>query len=323
MHSARKVTVATYLQPGFGALPAGGAINGILVPKRKSGTKATRSREEIENDTSYEDGFARRDGLGDYKNEQSWDIVPNLDYMPYPQQLFCGGADAPVDNGDLTFTRTRVLSQVMNVLMIEEGYPLLATPEYWQHKDHVLHKLSIKYALNSLLTMSGTSTGSGNWTKAGAPLDASYAKIEGSPCDFSEASISHGGAALHVIDLSLDIERVVAWCRDSEGAGKATSAMYDSFTGSGSFTVYKKTDKAGLLEEAAHSATATLVELKLLYQKGSKLTQWRAPEIQIFATDGVDNSDGEGSKQTFNFKVKKEAGIGFEWKTVSGLAAVA
>ena len=63
MHSARRVTIAKFLQPSWGVLPAGGAINGIMIPRSKSGSKLTRSREEIENDASFDDGFDRPDGL--------------------------------------------------------------------------------------------------------------------------------------------------------------------------------------------------------------------------------------------------------------------
>lgn len=319
MHSARRVVHASFLQPGFNQLPAGGAINGILIPKRRSGNKTTRKREEIENDTLFEDGADRPDGLGERMNERSWDIVPNLDYMPYPQHLFMGGADAPVTVGG-EFERVRTLSDVTNLMMVEEGYPDLAVPEYWQHRDHVLHKLSIKYALNSNLTLSGTSTGSGNWADAGAPLDVSPSKIEGTPCDYSEATITLAGAAFPVIELSAEMERILAWERDSGGSGRATAVAYERFTGNGTIRVYKR-DKA--LEVAAHSSTVTLMALILQWTKGTKYTKFRWPEIQIFSDDGVD-TDSEGAQQTFRWKAKKLAvnASPFEWSTRSATATI-
>jgi hypothetical protein len=321
MHSARRVILGTMLQPGgFGTVPAGGAINKILVPKSKSGTKATRKREPIENDTLFEDGASRPDGLGEFANEQTWEINPNLDWMPFVQHMFMGGADAPAAAG-AEFERVKTLSDVLNHLIVEEGYPDLTVAEHWRHRDHVLHKLGFKYALNSILKLTGTSTGSGNWSKEVAPLDATPTKIEGTVCDYSEATITLDGTAFRVIELNADMERGLSWERDSGGSGKATGVAYESFTAGGSIKVYKRD---AVLEEAAHSSIPVLMNLVLNWAKGTKYTKFRYPEIQIFSEDGIDNT-GEGAMQTFRWAAKKLSNVAspFEWSTRSATAVVA
>jgi hypothetical protein len=318
MHSARKVFYGAALQPAFGQLAVGGAINTIIIPRSKSGTKTTRKREKIENDTLYDDGAPRPDGLGEFANDMSWDTVPNLDYMPFVQHMFMGGADNPTGVGP--FSRVRGLDDAINHFTIDEGYPDLAVPEYWRQLDHVLHKVSVKYALNTLLKITAESSGSGNWTSEAAPFDATPTKIEAEPCDYSEAVITLDGQQFKVTELSADMTRAVAWERDSGGSGKATDCKYESFMCEGSVTVFKRDNT---LEVAAQTNPVTLMDLVLSYVKGAKSTTWRWPEIQIFAEDGVDNS-GEGSKQTFKWSAKKLANAlsPLQWTTVSGTAVV-
>lgn len=75
-------------QDGFGALAA--SPNGIVVPVAKGAQGFDQTRNRIDNDARYADGYNREFALGNYKAMGDLPLVANLDYLGYPLFGFCG-----------------------------------------------------------------------------------------------------------------------------------------------------------------------------------------------------------------------------------------
>lgn len=138
-------------QTAFGAVP--GSPNGIVVPIAKSAQGFDHTRNRIDNDARYADGYNRRFALGNHKSMGDLPLVANLDYFGYPLYGFCGsmtetgcvngvtvtaGGTGYTTNFAVTFTGgagtgaagTAVVSggQVVSVIMTNRGTGYTSAP---------------------------------------------------------------------------------------------------------------------------------------------------------------------------------------------------
>lgn len=284
-------------QTTFGTVP--GAAVAYVLPIAKGSQGPEHSRNKIENDARYADGYNREPALGNHRSGADLPLVSNLDIFGYPLYGLCGtmtttGASAP-------YTHTGKPGKTVIYYVIEEGLP---GAKYYQYVDQVFGELNLEFDQEGLFKPTFKTVGSGLLIPSNTSMDATPTEVVGAPAEMMNWSTLTDGIDEGIVQkLTLNVKREVIEVRAGNG-GVCRALIIGNITVTGTVTVLFTGDtlyakaRAGTklaldatITRGTSSFTATVPEAKL-EPKGLKKQSGQAI-TQEFNFDGIVGSDAE------------------------------
>jgi hypothetical protein len=209
-----------------------GAASAIVIPIAKGSQGPEHTRNKIENDARYADGYSREFVLGNHNSGADMPWVSNLDVFGYGLAGLCGGlADGTTTDGITPHTGKP--TKTASLYTIEESVGGI----FYQYVDQVFSELDIQYEQEGLFRPTFKTVGSGKLVKAGASMDATPTEVVGAPAEMLNWSTLTDGVDEGVVQTcSLNVKREVIPAR-AGNAGIARDMKVGSITVTGTVTV--------------------------------------------------------------------------------------
>jgi hypothetical protein len=276
-----------------------------VLPISKGAQGPEHSRNKIENDARYADGYNREPALGNHRSGADLPLVANLDIVGYPLYGVCGamtttGSSAP-------YTHTGKPGKTVVYYTIEEG---LAGAKYYQYVDQVFSEFNMEYDQEGLFKPTFKTVGSGLLIPSNTSMDATPTEVVGAPAEMMNWSTLTDGIDEGIVQkLSLSVKREVIEVRaGNNGVCRAliignitvTGTLTVLFTGDALYAKARNGTKLALdatITRGTSSFTASVPEAKL-EPKGLKKQSGQAI-TQEFAFDGIVGVNAE-SPVTFS-----------------------
>lgn len=284
-------------QTTFGTVPGAAVAYVLHIAKGAQGPE--HSRNKIENDARYADGYNREPALGNHRSGADLPLVSNLDIVGYPLYGFCGtmtttGASAP-------YTHKGKPGKTVIYYVIEEG---LAGAKYYQYVDQVFGELNVEYDQEGLFKPTFKTVGSGLLVPSNTSMDSTPTEVVGAPAEMMNWSTLTDGVDEGIVQkLSLNVKREVIEVRAGNG-GICRALIIGNITVTGTVTVLFTGDtlyakaRGGVklalnatITRGASSFGAAVPEAKL-EPKGLKKQSGQAI-TQEFAFDGIVGTDAD------------------------------
>jgi hypothetical protein len=284
-------------QSAFGAVP--GAATAYVLPIAKGAQGPEHSRNKIENEARYADGYNREPALGNHRSGADLPLVSNLDVFGYPLYGFCGAMTTTA--ADALFEHEGKPGKTVIYYTIEEG---LAGAKYYQYVDQVFSELNVEYEQEGLFKPTFKTVGSGLLIPSDTSMDATPTEVVGAPAEMMNWSTLTDGVDEGIVQkLSLNVKREVIEVRAGNN-GICRALIIGNITVTGTLTVlfvgdtlYAKARngvKLGLnatIARGTSSFAANVPEAKL-EPKGLKKQSGQAI-TQEFAFDGIVGTDAD------------------------------
>lgn len=275
-------------QTTFGAVP--GAAVAYVLPISKGAQGPEHSRNKIENDARYADGYNREPALGNHRSGADLPLVANLDIFGYPLFGLCGsmtttGASAP-------FTHEGKPGKTVIYYVIEEG---LAGAKYYQYVDQVFAELNIEYDQEGMFKPTFKTVGSGLLIPANASMDATPTEVVGAPAEMMNWSTLTDGIDEGIVQkLSLNVKREVIEVRAGNG-GVCRALIIGNITVTGTVTVLFTGDAL-----YAKARSGVKLALDATITRGTSSFGAKVPEAKL-EPKGLKKQSGQAITQEFAF----------------------
>jgi hypothetical protein len=275
-------------QTTFGAVP--GAAVAYVLPIAKGAQGPEHSRNKVENDARYADGYNREPALGNHRSGADLPLVANLDLVGYPLYGFCGtmttvGASAP-------FTHTGKPGKTVIYYVIEEG---LAGAKYYQYVDQVFSECNVEYEQEGLFKPTFKTVGSGLLIPASASMDATPTEVVGPPAEMMNWSTLTDGVDEGIVQkLSLNVKREVIEVR-AGNSGICRALIIGNITVTGTVTVLFTGDAL-----YAKARGGTKLSIDATITRGTSSFGAKVPEAKL-EPKGLKKQSGQAITQEFAF----------------------
>jgi hypothetical protein len=275
-------------QTTFGVVPA--AAVAYVLPIAKGSQGPEHSRNKIENDARYADGYNREPALGNHKSGADLPLVSNLDVVGYPLFGFCGtmtttGASAP-------YTHEGKPGKTVVYYTIEEGLP---GAKYYQYVDQVFAETNIEYDQEGLFKPTFKTVGSGLLIPSNTSMDATPTEVVGAPAEMMNWSTLTDGVDEGIVQkLSLNVKREVIEVRAGNG-GVCRALIIGNITVTGTLTVLFIGDAL-----YAKARIGTKLALEATITRGTSNLSAKVPEAKL-EPKGLKKQSGQAITQEFAF----------------------
>jgi hypothetical protein len=275
-------------QTAFGAVPASAVAYVLPIAKGSQGPE--HSRNKIENDARYADGYNREPALGNHKSGADLPLVSNLDLVGYPLFGFCGamtttGASAPFEHAGKP-------GKTVIYYTIEEG---LAGAKYYQYVDQVFSELNIEYDQEGLFKPTFKTVGSGLLIPSNTAMDATPTEVVGAPAEMMNWSTLTDGVDEGIVQkLSLNVKREVIEVRAGNN-GVCRALIVGNITVTGTVTVLFVGDTL-----YAKARSGTKLALNATITRGASSLSAKVPEAKL-EPKGLKKQSGQAITQEFAF----------------------
>lgn len=275
-------------QTAFGAVP--GAAVAYVLPIAKGAQGPEHSRNKIENDARYADGYNREPALGNHKSGADLPLVSNLDIVGYPLYGFCGamtttGASAP-------YTHEGKPTKTVIYYTVEEG---LAAAKYYQYVDQVFSEFNVEYDQEGLFKPTFKTVGSGLLIPSATSMDSTPTEVAGAPAEMMNWSTLTDGVDEGIVQkLSLNVKREVIEVRAGNG-GVCRALIIGNITVTGTMTVLFTGDT---LYQKARSGTPLSIDAAIT--RGTSSFGAKVPEAKL-KPKGLKKQSGQAITQEFAF----------------------
>ena len=284
-------------QAGFGTLAAG---EGRIVPLVKGARGPTHERAAIANDARYQDGMARKPGLGNPISGSEMQVVPNLDILGWHLIGFLGGFTDGATVAGLT-PHTGTMGKTVIYHTIEENYENNAAV-FYQYMDQVYAEYDFEFSDQGIYKPSFKTVGSGALLTPGTSFDATPTEVAGTPAEMLNWSTAiNGGDEACVSKLTANCKREVlaVWVSTSTGM-KCIELKVGPLDVTGTMTCLYKNDtmwgRARAGTEFSLDANITRLQGSLLYSLAHNF-----PEITITRSVSPEKQSGQVVQQSFEF----------------------
>lgn len=275
-------------QTTFGVVP--GAAVAYVLPIAKGAQGPEHSRNKIENDARYADGYNREPALGNHKSGADLPLVANLDVFGYPLYGFCGtmtttGASAPYTHGGKP-------GKTVIYYVIEEGLP---GAKFYQYADQVFGELNIEYEQEGMFKPTFKTVGSGLLIPSNTSMDATPTEVVGAPAEMMNWSTLTDGVDEGIVQkLSLNVKREVIEVR-AGNAGICRALIIGNITVTGTVTVLFTGDTF-----YAKARAGTKLALNATITRGTSSFSAKVPEAKL-EPKGLKKQSGQAITQEFTF----------------------
>lgn len=275
-------------QTTFGTVPGAGVAYVLPIAKGSQGPE--HSRNKIENDARYADGYNREPALGNHKSGADLPLVSNLDIFGYPLYGLCGtmtttGASAP-------FTHAGKPTKTVIYYVIEEGLP---GAKFYQYADQVFSELNIEYDQEGLFKPTFKTVGSGLLIPSNTSMDATPTEVAGAPAEMMNWSTLTDGVDEGIVQkLSLNVKREVIEVRAGNG-GVCRALIIGNITVTGTVTVLFTGDAL-----YAKARSGTKLALDATITRGASSFGAKVPEAKL-EPKGLKKQSGQAITQEFAF----------------------
>lgn len=275
-------------QTTFGVVP--GAAVAYVLPIAKGSQGPEHSRNKVENDARYADGYNREPALGNHKSGADLPLVSNLDVVGYPLFGVCGtmtttGASAP-------YTHEGKPTKTVVYYTIEEG---LAGAKYYQYVDQVFAEANIEYDQEGLFKPTFKTVGSGLLIPSNTSMDSTPTEVVGAPAEMMNWSTLTDGVDEGIVQkLSLNVKREVIEVRAGNG-GVCRALVIGNITVTGTLTVLFIGDAL-----YAKARSGTKLALDATITRGTSSLSAKVPEAKL-EPKGLKKQSGQAITQEFAF----------------------
>ncbi|HET7436032.1 MAG TPA: phage tail tube protein [Thermoanaerobaculia bacterium] len=275
-------------QSAFGTVP--GAAVAYVLPIAKGAQGPEHSRNKIENDARYADGYDREPALGNHRSGADLPLVSNLDIFGYPLYGFCGtltttGASAP-------YTHAGKPGKTVVYYVIEEGVP---GTKYYQYVDQVFSELNVEYEQEGLFKPMFKTVGSGLLIPAASSMDTTPTEVAGPPAEMLNWSTLTDGIDEGIVQkLSLNVKREVIEVRAGNG-GVCRALIIGNITVTGTVTILFTGDTL-----YAKARAGTKLALTATITRGTSSFTAKVPEAKL-EPKGLKKQSGQAITQEFAF----------------------
>jgi hypothetical protein len=275
-------------QTTFGVVP--GAAVAYVLPIAKGSQGPEHSRNKIENDARYADGYNREPALGNHKSGADLPLVSNLDIVGYPLFGFCGGMTTT--GAEPVYVHEGKPGKNVIYYTIEEG---LAGAKYYQYVDQVFGETNIEYDQEGLFKPTFKTVGSGLLIPSNASMDSTPTEVVGAPAEMMNWSTLTDGVDEGIVQkLSLNVKREVIEVRAGNG-GVCRALIIGNITVTGTLTVLFIGDAL-----YAKARSGTKLALDATITRGTSSFSAKVPEAK-FEPKGLKKQSGQAITQEFAF----------------------
>lgn len=277
-------------QSAFGSVPS--PATAYVLPISKGSQGPEHSRNKIENDARYADGYTREPALGNHKSGADLPLVSNLDVVGYPLYGFCGTMTTATATPPEHYTHTGKPGKTVVYYTIEEG---LAAAKYYQYVDQVFGECNIEFDQEGLFKPTFKTVGSGLLIPASSSMDAAPTEVAGAPAEMMNwSTLTDGDDEGIVQKLSLNVKREVIEVRAGNG-GVCRALIIGAITVTGTLTVLFIGDAL-----YAKARNGDLLSLEATIARGLSSFTAKVPEAKL-EPKGLKKQSGQAITQEFSF----------------------
>lgn len=296
MFTREQVQIQRFQQTAFSTDP--GAPSGILVP-RDADFNIDPTRNFLDNPQVQSDGHEREPALGNFLNTISGRSVPNLAYFGHILKALCT---------TLTTTGVGPYNHVGKLTpgtvlynLFEAG--IVGGALWYKHYDMVMSRLGLSIPVEGIMTVQESYEGSGHFVgPGGTSLDATPTEVTGTPLEYANFTILEDAADPgDILDLSIDVDRKIAWKRPHGKSGKASEARYGKHTVRGRIRRYFESDAAWL-----KARNGTLAAIKATVVSSTSSLEALMNEVKTKPVGPKFQSE-DGIEQEFEYYAIKKA----------------